>query len=361
MEGIATTLAEVDQDVPIHSWAAVYRSASRLPGLVEFRRSWPNGAPNGVHPYHVAGSFVGYLIERFGIEKVKRWYVNSTEAHMAFGRTFRRLERDWLAWLEKRQVKPKHRDHVLAKLGLLKKKIPEAYATAKGRPLFDGKTLRGLVADNPAKWEVRDGKLVGVNPQPWTLLHSKQEFPANIGVRMRFRLVEGDAVQVRVNHTGSEANQTVMARWGTYLSLKQGGFAQAGKPDIAPGVWNEVRPHQRGRDRSHVSQRPPRDREDGGLPREAGHGRDRHRERHARNRFHRNVQAIGRQTPHARSRRAGNAMDGSRREPGSCPARPHRATRRLVRGLVARGYLAQSARCNPPEGVRVNTPTAALA
>lgn len=176
VEGLATTLAETDQGVPIHSWAAVYKTASRLPGLVEFRRSWPEGSPRGVHPYHVAGSFVGYLIERFGIEKVKRWYVNSTEAHMVFGKTFRHLERDWLSWLEQWRVEPGHRDHVLGKLGLLRSKLPEVYATAKGTTLFDGKTLRGLKADDRTKWQARSGQLTGTNSEPWTHLHTKREF-----------------------------------------------------------------------------------------------------------------------------------------------------------------------------------------
>lgn len=240
VEGLATTLAEVDQGVPIHSWAATYRSTSRLPDLVEFRRSWPEGALRGVHPYHVAGSFVGYLIERFGIEKVKRWYVNSTEAHMVFGRTFRGLERDWLAWLGKRRVEPDDRDHVMEALGLSHKPIPEAYAAAKGAALFDGKSLRGLKAEDPTKWTVDGGRLRGANAGPWTRLHTLRKFPANVGVRMKFRMVSGDAVQVRLNRSERTANEAVLARWATYLSLKSGGYAPAGETKFTPGAWNEV-------------------------------------------------------------------------------------------------------------------------
>ncbi|MEZ5988382.1 MAG: hypothetical protein R3F30_04535 [Planctomycetota bacterium] len=74
-EGLATALAEVDQGVPIHSWAAVDERYGRVPGLVGFRRTWPE-APAGVHPYHVAGSFVGWLVETQGITKVKRRTAN---------------------------------------------------------------------------------------------------------------------------------------------------------------------------------------------------------------------------------------------------------------------------------------------
>ena len=240
VEGLATTLAEIDQNVPIHSWAAVYKEVARLPDLVKFRRTWPKGAPNGVHAYHVAGSFIGYLIERFGIKKVKLWYVNSTEAHMAFGQSLRRLERDWLSWLKQWKVKPGHREHVLGKLGLLRRQLPDTYAKAKGTSLFDGKSLRGLKADDPTKWRVRDGHLTGTNPAPWTLVHTNREFPANVGTRVRFRLVEGDAVQIRLNRSNKSVNEVVLARWATFLSLKQGGYASAGDLKIKTGAWNQV-------------------------------------------------------------------------------------------------------------------------
>ena len=240
VEGLATILAKIDQDVPIQSWAAVYQSTSRLPNLIEFRRSWPKGAPNGVHHYHVAGSFVGYLIEQFGIEKVKLWYVNTTEAHLAFGRTLPQLEREWLAWLEKTTVDTVHRDHVLAKLGLLSKKIPESYVSAEGKKLFDGESMSGFNAEDASKWKVEDGRLTGTNPGAWTHLHTEKEFSANIGVRMKFRLVDGNAVKIRLNRTGETSNETVLARWAIFLSQKSGGYKQAGDLKITPGVWNDV-------------------------------------------------------------------------------------------------------------------------
>ena len=240
VEGLATILAESDQNVPIHSWAAVYQSTLRIPDLVEFRRSWPEGAANGVHPYHVAGSFVGYLINEYGIEKVKHWYVNSTEAHMVFGKTIRRLEREWLAWLNESAVEVEHRDHVLAKLGLLGKMIPESLVNVEGTSLLDGNSISGFDAEDPSKWKVVNGRLTGTNPDAWTHLHTENEFPANIGVRMKFRLVDGNAVKIRLNHSSDSVNESIFATWAIYLSSKGGGFQQAGNLKIKPGEWNEV-------------------------------------------------------------------------------------------------------------------------
>src|SRR5262249_1518885 len=126
-EGLATALAESDQDVPIRSWAAVYRRARRLPDVQELRKSFPEGAPPHVHPYHVAGAFLAYLIERYGLERVKVWYVNSTEAWMAFGATLPQIESDWHAWLDATRVAPKDERHVMERLGLPTEPMPEAW------------------------------------------------------------------------------------------------------------------------------------------------------------------------------------------------------------------------------------------
>ena len=238
VEGLATILAESDQNVPIHSWVAVYKETSRLPDLIEYRHSWPKGGPKGVHPYHVAGSFVGYLIDQHGIEKVKRWYVNSTEAHMVFGKTVRRLEREWLAWLDKLEVKSAHRDHVFARLGL--KRIPDKYVKVESQKLFDGKSLDGFKAEDSSRWKVENGRIVGTNPNSWTRLHTSSEFPANVGVRAKLRLKQGDAIQIRLNRSDESNNESVFAKWGTYLSLKAGGFTSGGTVKIVPGEWTEI-------------------------------------------------------------------------------------------------------------------------
>src|SRR5262245_33915373 len=116
-EGLATSLAESDENVPIHAWAATYAKAGALPELGPLRRTFPEGAVRGVHPYHVAGSFCGFLLERFGMAKLKRWYMDSTEAHRWFGEGMAQLEREWRTFLAGVKVDPAHERHVLQKLG----------------------------------------------------------------------------------------------------------------------------------------------------------------------------------------------------------------------------------------------------
>jgi len=120
--------------VPIHAWAAAYAKAGALPAsLVDLRRTFPEGCPAGVHPYHVAGSFVGFLIDRHGIAKVKQWYVDSTEAHAHFGAGVARLEREWREWLAKFPLDPAHEKHVMRKLGRDSRRCPRRGRRRRGR------------------------------------------------------------------------------------------------------------------------------------------------------------------------------------------------------------------------------------
>ncbi len=239
VEGLATILAGTDEGIPIHSWVSVFKSAGKLPELIPFRKTWPDGAPRGVHAYYPPASFMGFLIDQYGIEKVKLWYVNSTEAHMAFGKTFRRLESEWHDWLSNQTVEPEHRVHILKKIGLLP--VPESFVTAEGISLFDGKSMKNLKAEDSTAWNVKDGLLIGKNPKGWTLLHTERTFDANIGVRMKFRLVEGNAIQVRLNRTDESNNHVNLATWAMYMSQKKGDY-YPGWDDlkITLGEWSEL-------------------------------------------------------------------------------------------------------------------------
>jgi hypothetical protein len=241
-EGLATAMAESDQGVPVHAWAATYLRAARLPELPGLRGTFPEGAPSGVHPYHVAGSFLAYLVERFGIGRVKTFYANSAEAGMVFGVTAARLERDWRAMLEALAVDPAHAAHVLDALGIGSDPLPEAWATAPGTALFDGSSLDALAPEDSARWTLRDGLLVGVHDGPWTALHSRASFPADVGLRARFRLLSGDAVQLRLNRAperepGHES-QAIFSTWSAYLSVgDEGGFAGNEDVKLSHGAW----------------------------------------------------------------------------------------------------------------------------
>lgn len=245
-EGLATWLAESDEGVPIHAWAAAYAKAGALPAsLLELRRTFPQGCGAGVHPYHVAGSFVGFLVERFGIAKVKQWYVDSSEAYRWFGKGAARLEQEWRDQLAKMPLDPQHQKHVFAKLGLDHEPLPAAWSTAKGTPLFDGKSLAGLEPEDASKWSVKAGVLVGTNDGAWTKLVTSKPFGAAIGVRAKLRLASGNAVKLVVNG-GKEA---IFATWSSYATAGAG-FTGNERVKIGVGQWVDlVVVNERGRAR----------------------------------------------------------------------------------------------------------------
>ncbi len=238
VEGLATAVAESDQNVPIHSWATVYARARRLPPLWQFRWRWMENTPPGVHPYHVAASFVGYLIETHGIAKVKQWYVNATEAQAVLGQSFPDLERRWRRWLAARTVEPEHEQHVLARLGLGDAKIPEGLMAA-GERLFDGQSLAGLDPELPACWQVRDGRLIGTHDGPWTSLSSHGQHAPLTAARVRFRLVSGDAFKVCIDPAGHSMREAIFARWSAYLTCEDGFTGNEGAP-LDDSDWHEA-------------------------------------------------------------------------------------------------------------------------
>jgi hypothetical protein len=267
-EGLATAMAESDQGVDVDAWAAMYLRLDRLPELSALRCDFMGTAPKHVHPYHVAASFVKSLIDRFGIEKVKAYYENSTEAGMVFGVPLPRLERDWRERLAVREVSPADEAHVLARFDKDLPPLPAEWRTKAGVALFGGEAGHSLDAfelDDPSRWTVRDGLLVGSHDGPWTALHSRARFGPDVGLRVRFRLVSGEAVKLTVNGTG----EGILARWSAYLSAGNG---HAGNEDVRPpeGVWCEaILVHAQGRGRLYLNGLPVFD-EEGALVDEAG-------------------------------------------------------------------------------------------
>ena len=241
VEGLATALAKHDEEILIADWGACHAALGTLPdSLQEFRRRWPEGAKAGVHPYHVAGAFVGWLVEKHGIAKVKQWYVDSAEAHRWLGKGFGQLEREWREAMGKRTPPKEALSHVKRKLGLEFEALPDAVAQAKGTALFaagakgDGPPA-GLSAERAACWSVDGGVLHGRNDQPWTHIATVAAHPASVGVRATLRLVKGDAIKLRLNGD----RELVLASWSTFLKIGEG-FTGNDRVKIRHGQWHEV-------------------------------------------------------------------------------------------------------------------------
>ena len=277
-EGLATAMAESDQGVAVDAWAAMYLRLGKLPELSALRCDFMGAAPKHVHPYHVAASFVKSLVDRFGIEKVKRYYENSTEAGMVFGVPLPRLERDWRETLAALEVSPADESHVLARFSENLAPLPAEWRGKEGTTLFGGTagaTLDALLPDDPARWSLADGLLVGRHDGPWTAIHSRQRFGPDVGLRVRFRLVEGNAVQLRVNRvpatgeTPGREGQAIFARWSSYLSVGEG-FTGNEDVQVPMGVWCEaILVDVGGRGRLFLNGLPVFDQE-GALPAEPG-------------------------------------------------------------------------------------------
>lgn len=218
IEGLATWAQKIDR-APIDAWAAAYDRRGALPSLVALRRQWPGGVRTGVHPYHVAGSFVGWLARTYGVDKVKRFYVNSLEAHLVFGRTFVELERDWRAFLFKYDM--------LAENEKVVGRLPREWREAKGKPL-DGWSAS-------AAWKREGAMLVGKHDDAWALSETKERWKGSLAVKARVRLTEGHAFQVRLNGK----NEAVLTTWGAFLMNGAAG-AEDRALKLEAGRWVEL-------------------------------------------------------------------------------------------------------------------------
>lgn len=243
VEGLATGVTEFESGAPLHAWCAAYAKFGRLPALWDLRGTFPEGVEDGVHPYHIAGSFVRFAIERFGIERVKRWYVEALEAKATLGESFVGLEREWLAMLQALEVDPEYEDLVRARLGLPRASPGEW----DERPRFDGATLGGWTAEESDAWSVGEGLLVGRHEGPWTVTWS-DPVAGLAGVRARFRLVEGDAFKIELAPTsreGAEGSEDAerseaIFTWQAVFLAAGDDYSQVEGTRVVPGFWNEA-------------------------------------------------------------------------------------------------------------------------
>jgi hypothetical protein len=108
-EGLANALLGSVHGWDVHGIARFYRQQKRLPPLVDM-----NGSPSvnawmqthgDLNTYDIAGSWVRFLIDTYGIAQTKRYY-RGESPEAAFGVGLERLEAGWLAALDAYRPSP---------------------------------------------------------------------------------------------------------------------------------------------------------------------------------------------------------------------------------------------------------------
>lgn len=97
-EGLATALAPAEDEISLHSGAAnILRSAKIDPGKLFSPMFW---GESGRRAYTVAGSLIKFLIDNYGVEKVKALYAGESW-ESTFGRANGSIVADWTNFLMK--------------------------------------------------------------------------------------------------------------------------------------------------------------------------------------------------------------------------------------------------------------------
>jgi hypothetical protein len=129
-------------------------------------------------------------------------------------------------------------------------------AADKGKPIFDGKTLKGWTPAPGGKWHVQDGAIVGTSPRSEPrhgILLTDKQF-SDFVIKVKFRVHKGDSgfyfraarVKSRVSVNGFQVEvDTTQETGGLY---ETGGRAWVHKPDATAikqrgykqGEWTDL-------------------------------------------------------------------------------------------------------------------------
>ncbi|HLQ36781.1 MAG TPA: hypothetical protein VK348_03200 [Planctomycetota bacterium] len=108
-EGLANAVLRFVTGVPVDAVAAFYRRRGQLPAMAEVHAlkdfyAWLGQHP-GVNGYDIAGSWMRYLLDTYGADKVRQYY-KGVPVREAFGAELAAIEQGWHARLEKVQLRP---------------------------------------------------------------------------------------------------------------------------------------------------------------------------------------------------------------------------------------------------------------
>jgi hypothetical protein len=105
-EGLACALERVDTlGIPQRDWIAFCVRLGAKPDLKELAEGFGQ-YPDGVNSYTMAGTVIAFLIDRYGIGKVKEWFHRRTAEAEIFGKSFDALSAEWREWIARAPVDP---------------------------------------------------------------------------------------------------------------------------------------------------------------------------------------------------------------------------------------------------------------
>lgn len=172
-EGLANACLEFVHGVPVHAVAKYYRSKGVLPSLQEMTGpldfyAWLR-ARAGFNAYDVAGSYMRFLLDRYGPARTTRFYTG-VSAKSAFGVRETELETQWHGALDQFVMRPE-----LAELLHERHKGSVAQLEARARPAGLPKDILGkasewrslvgekLVPDGGARWRRQGRAIIGTS------------------------------------------------------------------------------------------------------------------------------------------------------------------------------------------------------
>lgn len=205
-EGLANAVLEFVHGVHVHAVAAFYRKRKELPPLAEMTGApdfyaWLRAHP-GINAYDVAASWIRFLLDSYGPEKVKRYYTGMP-AKTAFGADDATLEKAWHGALDGYVLRPEV-DLLLRQRAGEKVEFPPwraDFSAVKGRPgdwtALDSAELR---PDDSGTW-VRDQGLVRGHAEggEWRICEIGNAKHGDAAVRATVEILPGcGAIQVRL-------------------------------------------------------------------------------------------------------------------------------------------------------------------
>jgi hypothetical protein len=221
-EGLANAVLRFVDGVAVDAVAAFHRRRGDLPSMAEMHAlgdfyGWLREHPS-VGAYDVAGSWMRYLLDTYGADKVRRYY-KGVPVRDAFGAELGAIEKGWHARLDALQLRP-------GTLALLQQRHARSAAEKNPTEAKLGPAILGPAAE----WRAIGGDVVeldGVkNEGDWCIARLLPDDVGDAMVRCTATALPGCyGVQVQF---GGRCQGMVLRGQGTFLYTDAGGVAHDG-------------------------------------------------------------------------------------------------------------------------------------